>query len=180
MHACHLFYTTMPVSEQVVTSERYGLIPRSLIFLTHGEHVLLLKGAPHKHLWANRYNGIGGHIERGEDILKAAQRELQEETGLSVVNLWLCGIVTIDYQPQLGIVLFVFRGECPDCPVFPSAEGTPEWIPFHQITQIPLVEDLSVILPRVLAMQPGETPVFAQYSYNTDDHLTIRIHDPSV
>ena len=51
------------------------LIPRTLIFLTCRDLVLLLKGAPHKRLWANRYNGIGGHIERGEDVLTAAQRD---------------------------------------------------------------------------------------------------------
>ena len=66
----------MPSSDQGVTHDRYTLIPRTLIFLTRGERVLLLKGAPHKRLWANRYNGVGGHIERGEDVLTSARREL--------------------------------------------------------------------------------------------------------
>ena len=39
------------------------LIPRVLIFLTRGESILLLKGATTKRLWADKYNGIGGHAD---------------------------------------------------------------------------------------------------------------------
>jgi 8-oxo-dGTP diphosphatase len=60
------------------------VIPRSLIFVTRPGKVLLIKGHPRKRLWANRYNGIGGHIEYGEDLVKAAERELLEESGLSM------------------------------------------------------------------------------------------------
>ncbi len=49
----------MPASDQVIDERRYALIPRTLVFLTSGERVLLLRGAPHKTRWANRYNGLG-------------------------------------------------------------------------------------------------------------------------
>ena len=103
----------MPASDQGVTHDRYTLIPRTLIFLTCGERVLLLKGAPHKRLWANRYNGVGGHIERGEDVLTSARRELAEETGLQVPDLWLCGVITVDTGQDTGIGIYVLKGECP-------------------------------------------------------------------
>ncbi len=83
----------MPASDQGVHNDRYQVIPRSLIFVRRGEQVLLLKGAAHKRLWANLYNGIGGHIERGEDALSAARRELAEESGLQVSQsglMWHC------------------------------------------------------------------------------------------
>ena len=69
----------MPVSEQGVTLDRYMLIPRTMIFLRRGNSYLLLKGAPTKRLWAGKYNGLGGHVEMGEDVLSSAKRELQEE-----------------------------------------------------------------------------------------------------
>ncbi|MCH7664271.1 MAG: NUDIX domain-containing protein, partial [Chloroflexi bacterium] len=65
----------MNASHQGESNDRYQLIPRVLIFITRGDEVLLLKGAPDKNLWANLYNGVGGHIERGEDVLSAARRE---------------------------------------------------------------------------------------------------------
>ena len=65
----------MPISDQGMPKEqRYQFVPRVLVFLTCGDEVLLLKGAPTKRVWPNQYNGLGGHIERGESVLEAAQR----------------------------------------------------------------------------------------------------------
>ena len=64
----------MPVSDQGITLDRYMLIPRTMIFLRRENSYMLLKGAPTKRLWAGRYNGIGGHVERGDDDPTAGMR----------------------------------------------------------------------------------------------------------
>ena len=165
----------MPVSDQGATQDRYTLIPRTLIFITRGESVLLLKGAPNKRIWANRYNGVGGHVEQGEDVLSAARRELAEETGLKINDLWLCGTVTIDTRQSTGIGLYVFKGEYKGGSPTPSPEGKLEWIPFANIAQMPLVEDLYTILPKVLGMRVTQPPFAAHYFYDADEKLVVEI-----
>lgn len=164
----------MPASEQGVSTDRYMVIPRTAIYLNRGDRVLLLKGAPTKRLWANLYNGIGGHVERGEDILSGAKRELYEETGYRDVDLWLCGILTVDAGEQVGVGIFIFRGEAPDEEPKISAEGTLDWIPLQDVAKYPVVADVPVLLSRCFSMRRGDTPFFARSYYDESDQLTVQ------
>jgi len=164
----------MPLSDQGTSQDRYTLIPRTLIFLTRGDNLLLLKGAPTKRLWANKFNGIGGHIDPGEDILSAAKRELIEETGLSPEILWLCGTIMIDTGVNPGIGIYIYRGECLKGDPIPSPEGTPTWIPINHLKNYPLVEDLYTLLPRILTHKTNDPPLSALYAYNQEDQLVIK------
>ena len=164
----------MPVSDQGITQHRYMLIPRTLIFVTYEDQLLLIKGAPGKRLWAGRYNGIGGHVEQGEDILSAARRELDEETGLKNIDLWLCGTVTIDTGQNPGIALYVFRGEAAEkVDLKFSDEGWPAWKTQSQILELGLVEDLYILLPKVLSTELGDAPFCAHYCYDQQDQLVV-------
>lgn len=155
--------------------ERYQVIPRVLVFLRNGSDVLLLKGAANKRIWANLYNGVGGHIERDENIYTAAIREVAEETGLSVGDLSLKAIVNIDAgDPDSGIMMFVFIGWSANRQTISSVEGELHWVPIDKLPEDQLVEDLSWLLPRVLKSTTDSFPMFIHYSYDANDQLVIK------
>jgi len=149
-------------------------IPRVLCFITHGDDVLLLRRAPDKRLWANRYNGIGGHVEPGEDVYSAARREIQEEAGIPITELRLRGIITVaPERDEPGVLLFVFTAQALSRDVQASAEGQPVWVARDQIGTLDVVEDVPVVLKWALEMKPDD-PIFAARSF-CDERGNIRL-----
>ena len=144
----------MDPDDQGIKEENYPVIPRNLIFITKDDCILLLKGSATKRLWANKYNGIGGHIEPGENPQQSARRELLEETGLEVEHLVLRAVIHITMPQPPGVMLFVFVGEALTTSLLSSPEGTPEWVPKTEILDLELVDDLYTLLPRILNSGP--------------------------
>jgi 8-oxo-dGTP diphosphatase len=161
----------VPVSDQGLPRDRYSLVPRTAVFLRREDSFLLLKGAASKRLWAGKYNCLGGHIERGEDVLSAANRELREETGLQA-SLWLAGLVIVDAGP-VGVCLYVFAGVSLAGDPLGSSEGAAEWIPFSRIEDLPVVEDLPILISRIRSMKPGDAPFSARSFYDSQDRLQM-------
>jgi 8-oxo-dGTP diphosphatase len=165
----------MPVAEQNLDRSRYMVIPRVVVFVTRGEEILLLKLLPRNGKvtrWTGRYNGLGGHIERGEDSLSVARRELMEEAGVEA-DLRLCGILIVNTEEDVGIELHIFSGEYASGEVHSTPEGIPEWIPLEDLEQTPLVDDGPVLLRKILGMKPGDPPFCARSFYDEPEKLQV-------
>ena len=164
----------MPANEQGVDIKRFSVVPRTLIFLFNGkDQVLLQKGAPSKRLWAGKYNGLGGHVEPGEDILESALRELSEEAGVEDVPIRLCGQILVTVNQAQGVAIFIFKGEAGDITPRDSEEGELEWVNGKEIPTKPLVEDLYELLPRVARHQETDPLILGKYTYNEKDELVF-------
>lgn len=157
------------------THGRWLTIPRTLTFITNGDDVLLMKRGPHMRVFPNLYNGLGGHIERDEDPLTSARREVLEESGLEVRDLHLRAVYNVDANQETGIVLFVFVGSTDQREVVANQEGSLHWIPVGKIGDYALVEDLAILLPRVLLMRAGDPPLFYHVTYDAQDALQMRL-----
>ena len=177
----------MQASEQGVGANsvgkagRYQVVPRTLIFVTSinpatgGEEMLLIKGAPGKRLWANKFNGIGGHIEPGEDFLTAAQRELAEETGLVDAVLALRGLINIAVQPDgdapSGVGVLVFTGHTTSREIVASDEGGLHWVPVGDLASLPLVDDLYQLLP---LLRSSQAIIYGHYQPDESGEMAYR------
>jgi 8-oxo-dGTP diphosphatase len=163
----------MKWKEQGTTEgSRYVLIPRTLVFLVHDGALLLLRGAPEKRLWANRLNGVGGHVEPDEDPRSAAAREVWEETGLAVQRLELAGIVHVSAPvAEPGVLLFVFTGQAPSRQVRSGVEGACEWHPLDRLPWPDMVDDLPLLLPRILGER--RPLVWGRYSLDEEGRMTF-------
>jgi len=88
-----------------------------------------------------RYMGLGGHVERGEDVVHGIRREVFEESGLHADAVVLRGTVLwsgfgADRQDALGFIFRVdaFRGE----PHGGNEEGTLEWVRLTDFATVPM------------------------------------------
>ena len=95
-----------------------------------------------------RWNGLGGKFEQGESPEECAVREIEEESGLKVINIKMRGIITFpmfDGMDDWYVFLFVadnFNGELID-----SNEGDLKWIPNEELININLWEGDKFFIP---------------------------------
>jgi len=138
-------------------------------FVTCDDEVLLLRHPPGNDRFPGQWNGIGGHVEPGEGIQEAAARELREEAGIDVRDLALRGVVHATGLLGRDHVVFVFRGRTQQREVS-SPEGFElRWQPIGELSSLPLVHDVEILLPRALA---GGDPFFATELYDGGDRRT--------
>lgn len=145
---------------------RYLTVPRTLCFVLHGDDVLLIRRAQHKRLFPGKVNGVGGHVEAGEDVTASAAREIREETGLTVDDLWLAGVVHVDGGlgqadalpdgSMPGVMVFVFTAWAASRHVHASEEGELIWVPLSQVHGLDWVDgDPRLLLAALEAQRTG-------------------------
>jgi len=165
----------MSLDGQRLDPDRYAVIPRTISFILRQSEILLIE-LPQDHPgWAGQYNGVGGHVEIGEDPLSAARREVLEETGLTVSSQNLVGVVTVDTGHSPGIGLFVFVGESIEGNLETSSEGTPAWLPVEHLAAFQLVDDMEFLVPQALKAYSEGNVFFAAYTYNSQGALKIAL-----
>lgn len=95
------------------------------------------------------YTLPGGHIEAGESIVDAVIREMQEETGLTILNPRLCGVKQFPIKGGRYIV-FLFCADQYEGELCSSAEGDMHWIKKEELSNVDLVSDFLELLQVML------------------------------
>jgi len=150
-----------------VIQSRYQVVPRTLIFIERDEDILLIHKNKRDSYGFSKLNGLGGHIEKGEEPYEAAKREIFEESGLTVEKINLVAIIFIEIGTNPGILLFVFKAKYPGGTLKKSDEGDLVWMKRASIKDTEnLVKDIHFLLELSDSYVEGSMPVFAKYQYD--------------
>ena len=141
----------MAVYTPIVATLGYVLSPdRSRVLLVHRN---ARPGDQH----LGKYNGLGGKMERDEDVATCMRRELREEAGIEAKTMQLRGTISWpgfgkDGEDWLGFLFLItaFEGE----PPAQNPEGTLEWIEVERILELPLWDGDRQFLPLVFDADP--------------------------
>jgi 8-oxo-dGTP pyrophosphatase MutT (NUDIX family) len=157
---------------------------RQELTMTHATLCFLIRGNPPSEillglkkvgLGEGKYGGFGGKIEAGETVTMAAVRELEEETGVKVLEKDLQRMAHLTFlfpaKPDWSQVVHVFLATKWDGDPVESSEMIPAWfaianIPFEQMWQ-----DVYHWLPCVLA---GDQ-VRASFTFKEDNETVDEV-----
>ena len=159
-----------------VIQSKYKMVPRTLIFIERDEEILLIHKSKRDSFGFSKLNGIGGHIEKGEEPYEAAKREIFEESGLTIEDLSLVAIIFIDIGTNPGIILFVFKAKYPGGCLKESGEGSLVWMKRSSIKDTKnLVKDIHFLLELSDSYKEGSMSTFVKYLYDENGELRIVI-----
>ncbi|MCC6418639.1 MAG: 8-oxo-dGTP diphosphatase [Gemmataceae bacterium] len=118
-----------------------------------GQRVLLVHrnrrpDDPHR----GKYNGLGGKLDPGEDVVACLRREVREEAGLECDQIVLRGTISWpgfgkQGEDWFGFVFRVDRWH--GSPLAENPEGPLEWVDVGRVLDLPLWEGDRFFLPLV-------------------------------
>ncbi len=99
-----------------------------------------------------KYNGLGGKLEPGEDVVAGFRREVREEAGIECAAVRLAGTISWPGFGKRGEDWFgfVFRVDAfTGTPLAANAEGALEWVEVDRVPELPLWDGDRYFLPLV-------------------------------
>lgn len=101
-----------------------------------------------------KYNGLGGKMQKTEDIVTCMKREIYEESQLTCQQMHLCGTINwINFGPkQQDWLGFIFRIDSfTGTPLKENPEGQLEWVSLSKLGYLPMWEGDKHFLPLVFS-----------------------------
>ena len=141
----------MPAYTPVLATLGYVLAPDG------GSVLLIHRNTRPDDVHYGKYNGLGGKLDSGEDVVSGIRREIREEAGIEVEELALRGTISWpgfgkNEEDWFG---FIFRidswsGE----PLAGNHEGVLEWVPLARLPELNMWESDRLWLPMVFERSP--------------------------
>ena len=88
----------------------------------------------------DKWVGVGGHFEEGESPEECLLREVYEETGLTLRNFRLRGIVTFSTDVYPTEYMFLYTADSYEGEMIECNEGNLEWVKKSDVYNLPIWE----------------------------------------
>ncbi|MFZ5910332.1 MAG: NUDIX hydrolase [Chloroflexota bacterium] len=128
------------------------MILATLCYLHQNNHTLMLhrvKKADDIH--AGKWNGLGGKFEPGETPEECVIREVREESGLTIRNPKLAGLLMFPHFKGDDWYVFTFTATEFEGELIESSEGHLRWIPDAEVESLNLWESDHIFLAWIRA-----------------------------
>jgi len=122
------------------------ILVHASVVITERDRVLFVREG--KEESRDRWNLPGGHVEFGETIAAAAQREAREETGVGVFLTDVLGVYTARVRSDGVSVRFVFSAHAVTGEPAPGDEI--EEVRFRPTDEVRAMPDTALVAPPVL------------------------------
>ena len=158
--------------ERLLTSKsRFKVNVTTLMFVRRNRTVLL-----NRHREGSRFsgywNGVGGHLETGEDIHQAACREVAEEAGIEVRNSRLRLVLHESDCHGEGNLVFWFVADWSSGTLHPEPGAELRWVPLEKVSELKLLPDVREVWSWLFKIGPTR---YGCQIYNVDGTGELRI-----
>ncbi|MFC1727773.1 NUDIX domain-containing protein [Patescibacteria group bacterium] len=120
-------------------------------YIKKDNEVLLIHRKPDLEKFPDFYMGPGGAVEEDETVIRACEREVEEETGLDIENvkLRIVGTHAHPYRDEVWVV-FIFIADYKSGTERASHEGDLEWVKISEVPKLKKIfPDLKYYWPYV-------------------------------
>lgn len=150
----------------------FTVIPRVVAFIEKGDEILMIERLKKNAFAYQKLNGIGGHIEKGEDPLTAIRREVLEECGLQIQDFNLCAVIFMDVEAEKGVCVFVYSAQYQSGEIKSSDEGHILWVKRSDLPNHHVIKDIPLLLEVITEAKRDKQVKYLQYIYE-EKELTI-------
>lgn len=118
------------------------IINATLCYIQEDEHTLMLHRVKKENdIHQDKWNGLGGKVERGESPEECLLREIKEESGLTLTSYKLAGLLTFPLFDGINDwQVFLYQASEFTGDLIDSPEGKLEWVATDKLLDLNLWE----------------------------------------
>ena len=159
----------MPINQEKFV---HDIVMAANIFIRKDGKWLVLRRDPNKKYLPNIIHPFGGKLDQDEGPFEGAEREVLEETGLTVRNMKLEAVI-FEILPVKGEnenwLVYHFSADYESGELVPTEEGKAEFLTTEEIKTENLFPSVRVVIDEIL--DPAQGTVFVTISYDEDGRV---------